>query len=129
MAKRDIAWFEAVAARMNGDPEMAAVGRHFNATIAFTMDDLRHDLVIEKGKVTQVRDVHRVDSRVDFGFRASVAVWDTFLQEFAPPLYHSAFAMIMRVPEFRLEGDTLVFAQNIRAVVRLLAIMQTQGAH
>lgn len=127
-SKRDFAWFEAVAAQMNGDAEMAAIGRHFTAAIAFTMGDVRHDLIVEKGKVIQVRDILRVDSRVDFGFRAPNEIWDTFLQKYPPPLYNNAFAMLMRVPSFRLEGDTLVFAQNARAVTRLLSIMQTQGA-
>jgi hypothetical protein len=127
-AKRDLAWFEAVAEQVNGDPEMAAIGRHFTVTIAFIMDDARHDLIVEKGKVVQVRDIFRIDSQIDFALRAPNSVWDTFLQQYPPPLYHNAFAMIMRVPEFRLEGDTLVFAQNARAITRLLSIMQTQGA-
>jgi hypothetical protein len=127
-AKRDIAWFKAVAERVNGDPEMAAIGRHFTATIAFTMDDVRHDMIVEKGKVVEIRDIFRIDSQIDFGLRAPNEVWDTFLQKYPPPLYHNVFAMIMRVPAFRLEGDTLVFAQNARAITRLLSIMQTQGA-
>lgn len=125
---RDRAWYEAVAARANDDPELKAIGRYFNATISITIDDSRHDLVVRDGRVETIRDVIKVDSRADFGFRAPAAVWDLHLQAFPPPLYQNIFSMIMRVPEFRLEGDTLVFAQNARAVCRLMSIMQTQGA-
>jgi len=127
-AHRDRAWFEALAEKANDDPELKAVGRYFNATIAFTIDDTRHDVVVRDGRVETIRDQIKVDSRADFGFRAPSVVWDLFLQEFPPPLYQNVFSMIMRVPEFRLEGDTLVFAQNVRAVSRFLSIMQVQGA-
>ena len=36
--------------------------------------------------------------------------------------------MIMRVPEFVLEGDTLAAMQNARALHRLMSVMQQQGA-
>lgn len=125
---RDRVWFEAVAARANEDDELNAIGKNFTATISFTINETRHDLIVREGRVAGVNDLIKVDSRADFGFRAPAAVWDRYLQEFPPPLYQNVFAMIMRVPEFRLEGDTLVFAQNARAVCRLLSIMQTQGA-
>jgi hypothetical protein len=44
-----------------------------------------------------------------------------------PPLYHDFFAMLMRVPEFRLEGDSLVAMQNARALHRLMNIMRETG--
>jgi hypothetical protein len=127
-ASRDRAWFEAVATRANDDAELKAVGRNFTATISFTIDETRHDLVVQEGRVTAVRDLIKIDSRADFGFRAPSSVWNTFLQKYPTPLYHSVFAMIMRLPEFHVDGDTLVFAQNARALTRLLAIMQSQGA-
>lgn len=127
-ASRDRAWFEAVATRANDDAEMKAVGRNFTATISFTIDETRHDLIVQEGRVAAVRDLIKFDSRADFGFRAPASVWNTFLQKYPPPLYNSVFAMIMRVPEFHVDGDTLVFAQNARATTRLLAIMQTEGA-
>jgi len=39
--------------------------------------------------------------------------------------------MLMRVDEFRLEGDTLVAAQNIRALARMCDLMRVvaDGAH
>ena len=38
------------------------------------------------------------------------------------------FAMLMRVPEFVLEGDSLVAMQNARALHRMMNIMRETGA-
>jgi hypothetical protein len=46
----------------------------------------------------------RIDTRAAFGFRAPVEVWRKFLSAKPPPLYHDFFAMLMRVPEFVIEG-------------------------
>jgi hypothetical protein len=45
-----------------------------------------------------------------------------------PPLFHDFFAMLMRVPEFRLEGDSLAAMQNARALHRMMNIMRETGA-
>jgi hypothetical protein len=124
---RDERWFEQLAQRVNADTEMALVGRHLDATVSFTFGSHRHDLVLERGKVAQVRHGKGLDRRVDFGFRAPEEVWAKFFARPAPPLYNSVFAMAMRVPDFHLEGDTLVWAQNARSLTRLLEIMQLEG--
>jgi hypothetical protein len=62
-----------------------------------------------------------------FGFAAPVDVWKKFLSLDPPPLYHDFFAMLVRVPEFRLEGDSLVAMQNARALHRLMNIMRETG--
>jgi hypothetical protein len=47
----------------------------------------------------------RIDTRAAFEFRAPVEVWRRkFLSAKPPPLYHDFFAMLMRVPEFVIEG-------------------------
>jgi hypothetical protein len=127
--KRDKTWLEQVTKRVNDDVEMALIGRHFNVSISFTFGDERHDLVIDEGKVVDLRHGEKIDHRVDFGFRASNETWDKFFQNPPPPLYNSIFAMIMRISDFHVDGDSLVFAQNVRAVSRLLDIMQTEGQH
>lgn len=124
---RDAAWFRQVAQRINDDPEMDLVGQHLNATVAFAFGAQRHHLVLQHGKVVDVRHGKKLDWRVDFGFRAPDAVWDKFFSRPAPPLYNSVFAMAMRVDEFEMEGDTLLFAQNARSMTRLLELMQIQG--
>ena len=62
------------------------------------------------------------------GVRAPVAVWRKFLSEDPPPLFHDFFAMLMRVPDFVLEGDSLIAMQNARALHRMMNIMRETGA-
>jgi len=66
--------------------------------------------------------------RAPFGFRAPVDVWRKFLSPNPPPLYHDFFAMLMRVPEFTIEGDSLIAMQNARALHRMMNIMRETGA-
>ena len=68
------------------------------------------------------------DVRTPFGFRAPVAVWRKFLSPNPPPLFHDFFAMLMRVPDFVLEGDSLIAMQNARALHRMMNIMRETGA-
>jgi hypothetical protein len=42
-------------------------------------------------------------------------------------LFHDFFAMLMRVPEFKLEGDGLIAMQNARALHRMMNIMRETG--
>ena len=72
-------------------------------------------------------DTPRLDVRVPFGFRAPVEVWRKFLSPHPPPLFHDFFAMLMRVPEFVLEGDSLLAMQNARALHRIMNIMRETG--
>lgn len=126
--KRDATWLGTVAERVNADPEMRIIGTGFDATVSFTFGAERHDLVIRSGKIVELRHGKKLDWRSDFGFRAPEPVWDRFFRMPPPPLYNSVFAMVMRVPEFHLEGDTLRLAQNARAVTRLLGVMQEAAA-
>ena len=54
-------------------------------------------------------------------------VWSRFLDPDPPPLFHDFFAMIMRVPDFVLDGDTLVAMQNARALHRMMNLMREVG--
>ena len=125
---RDAQWFEDVTRMINADVELRVIGRHFTSTVSFTFGNERCDFVIEQGKVVEIRRGKKIDHRADFGFRASDETWDRFFQDPPPPLYNSVFAMLMRVDDFRLDGDGLVLAQNARALTRFLNIMQAEGA-
>src|SRR6185369_4273866 len=125
--RKNASWFEQLLSEVNSDPEMDLKGGNLTATVSFTFGSDRHDLVFQRGKVVDLRHGKKIDWRCDFGFRASDETWDKFFADPPPPLYNSVFAMIMRVPDFQLEGDSMVLAQNARAVTRLLDIMQEQG--
>jgi hypothetical protein len=120
-------WLARYRERVNADQEMSVIGDWFTTTLALTFGDDRHALRIEKGKITDIIGGPGLDVRILFGFRAPVAVWQKFLSPDPPPLFHDFFAMLMRVPEFQLEGDSLVAMQNARALHRMMNIMRETG--
>jgi len=123
-----LAWLDRYRDRVNADPELAVIGDWFTCAFALTFGEQRVALRVEKGRIVDLTVRPRLDQRVMFGFRAPVAVWQKFLSPDPPPLFHDFFAMLMRVPEFVLEGDGLVAMQNARALHRMMNIMRETGA-
>jgi hypothetical protein len=121
-------WLSRYRERVNADRELSVIGDWFTTTFALTFGDARYALKVEKGKIVDIIDAPKLDVRTIFGFRAPVAVWQKFLSPDPPPLYHDFFAMLMRVPEFTLEGDSLAAMQNARALHRMMNIMRETGA-
>jgi hypothetical protein len=123
-------WLAQYRERVNADPEMNVIGEWLSTTFTLTFGDNRYALKIDKGKMVDIIASPRLDVRAQFGFRAPVEVWEKFLSPNPPPLFHDFFAMLMRVPEFTLEGDSLVVMQNARALHRMMNIMrETGGLH
>ena len=121
------AWLGRFCATVADDPEMRVVGDWFTTALSLTFGEARYVLRIEKGRVAEIIPKPRLDVRCDFGFRAPLDVWKKFLSHEPPPLYHDFFAMLMRVPEFVLEGDSLVGMQNARALHRMMNLMREVG--
>lgn len=121
-------WLARYRERVNADPEMAVIGDWLSTTFTLTFGDSRYALVVAKGKILDIIAAPRLDVRATFGFRAPIDVWNKFLSPNPPPLFHDFFAMLMRVPEFTLEGDSLAAMQNARALHRLMNIMRETGA-
>jgi hypothetical protein len=119
-----MAWLERFQARANADRELGVVGGWFTTTFGLTFGEARYALRVEKGRIAEIVAGPRIDVRVPFGFRAPVEVWRRFLSPTPPPLYHDFFAMLMRVPEFVLEGDSLAAMQNARALHRMMNVMR-----
>lgn len=122
-----VSWLTQYRDRVNGDPELNVIGDWFNATFSLTFGGNRYALKIDRGKIADIIASPRLDVRVAFGFAAPVEVWKKFLSPNPPPLFHDFFAMLMRVPEFRLEGDSLAAMQNARALHRMMNIMRETG--
>lgn len=121
-------WFDRYRERVNADPEMGVIGDWLSTTFTLTFGETRHALFVEKGKIVNVITSPRFDVRAPFGFRAPVEVWRKFLSPNPPPLFHDFFAMLMRVPEFTIEGDSMIAMQNARALHRMMNIMRETGA-
>ena len=124
----DEAWFKDYQARVNQDKELSVIGNLFSTRFSITIDQARRVMVVEKGQITQVIMAPKFDSRPAFGFQAPMSIWAKFLTPNPPPLYNDFFAMLMRVPDFVLEGDGLVAMQNARALQRLMNLMRKEAA-
>ena len=120
-------WLKRYQARLNADPEMDVIGEWFTTAFSVSCGELRCILRFERGRLVDIVQSPRLDVRSAFGFRASPEIWAKFFSEHPEPLYHDFFAMLMRVPGFILEGDTLVAMQNARALHRAMNLMRTMG--
>ena len=120
-------WFDAYVSRVNADPEMAAIAKWFNASWFLIADQTRKVICVEAGQITNIVHSPRIDTRAVFGFRAPMATWQKFISKKPPPLHNDFFAMLMRVPEFTIEGESLVAMQNARALQRMMNLMR-EGA-
>ena len=120
-------WLGEFRDRVNADPEMAVIGDWFTTAFSLTCGDRRCIVRFEKGKLVETIPSPKIDRRCVFGFRASEDIWTKFFSPVPEPLYHDFFAMLMRVPGFVLEGDTLVAMQNARALHRAMNVMRTVG--
>jgi hypothetical protein len=120
-------WLASFQQRVNADPEMHVVGDWLTIALSLTCGDRRCILRFEKGALVEVLPSPRLDVRCAFGFRAAPDIWAKFLAPEPEPLYHDFFAMLMRVPGFVLEGDTLAAMQHARALHRAMNLMRTVG--
>jgi len=120
----ELDWMEAYRARVNADPELVVIGDWFTTSFSLAFGEQRYVVRIERGRIVHINAAPRIDSRAAFGFRAPVDVWRKFVSPDPPALYHDFFAMLMRVPEFVLEGDGLIAMQNARALHRMMNLMR-----
>jgi hypothetical protein len=120
-------WLARFRDRVNADAEMAVVGDWFTTALSLTSGDQRCVVRFERGRIVETLTAPRIDVRCAFGFRASQEIWAKFFSPEPEPLYHDFFAMLMRVPGFVLEGDTLVAMQHARALHRAMNVMRTLG--
>lgn len=121
-------WLQEFKETANHDAELNAIGRWFDSTFSINFGSDRVAFDVREGAIAEIIIAPSADVRSAFGFSAPSSVWAKFFMKEPPALYHDFFAMMMRVPEFILEGDSLVAMQNARALHRTMSIMQETGA-
>ena len=121
-------WLKRFEERVNADTEMQVIGDWFTTAFSVASGERRCIVRFECGRLVEAIASPRLDVRCAFGFRATPEIWSRFFRQHPEPLYHDVFAMLMRVPGFVLEGDTLVAMQNARALHRAMNVMRTVGA-
>lgn len=120
-----LAWMERYKEAVNGDREMAVVGHWFNTEFKLSFEGNDFLLTVRAGRIEWIEQRPRFDRPARFSIRAPMSVWKRFIRPDPEPLYHDFFAMLMRVPEFDIDGDSLAAMQNARALHRMMNILKS----
>ena len=118
-------WMERYRARVNEDPEMAVISDWFSLDFKLVFEGDAWLLSVRGGRIVDMMHRPRFDRPARFTISAPMRVWSKFIRPDPEPLYHDFFAMLMRVPEFELDGDSLAAMQNARALHRMMNILRT----
>ena len=118
------AWMEKYRDKVNADPEMAVIGDWFTVDFKISFEGNDFLISVHEGKIAAIEHKPRFDRPVAFTLRAPMLVWNKFISPNPPPLYHDFFAMLMRVDDFQLDGNTLTTMQNARALHRMMNILK-----
>lgn len=117
-------WMEKYRDAVNADPEMAVVGDWLTVDFKISFGGSDFLLSVRSGRIVDILPKPRFDRPAAFTIRAPMSVWNKFVSPNPPPLYHDFFAMLMRVDEFELDGDTLAAMQNARALHRMMNVLK-----
>ena len=120
-------WLAAYRERLNADPEMQVIGDWFTVSMSLSCGEQRRVVQFARGRIVHIAMAPRLDVPCAFGFRATVDIWQKYLSASPEPLYQNIFSMLMRVPGFVLEGDTLVAMQHARALLRAMNLMRVES--
>ncbi len=118
-------WMERYRARVNADREMQVVGEWFSLDFKLSFGGDAYLLSVRQGRIEDIVHRPRFDLPSRFTISAPLQVWARFIRPQPEPLYHDFFAMLMRVPEFGIDGDSLAAMQNARALHRMMNILKT----
>ncbi len=118
-------WMERYRQRVNEDPEMAVIGDWFSLDFKLSFEGNAWLLSVREGRIEDIVHRPRFDRPARFTISAPMRVWTKFVRPDPEPLYHDFFAMLMRVPDFELDGDSLAAMQNARALHRMMNILKT----
>jgi len=119
-----LAWMEKYRDAVNSDPEMSVIGDWFTENFKISFEGTDFLISVREGKIVNIEENPRFDRPSAFSLRAPMSVWNKFISPNPPPLYHDFFAMLMRVDEFVLDGNTLATMQNARALHRMMNILK-----
>jgi len=119
-----LAWMEKYRDTVNADPEMSIIGDWFTADFKISFEGAEFLISVREGKIADIEENPRFDRPAAFSLRAPMSVWNKFISPNPPPLYHDFFAMLMRVDDFVLDGNTLTTMQNARALHRMMNILK-----
>jgi hypothetical protein len=122
----DMGWVERWAHQVNEDRILPVVGRFFTGKFVLGIDDTDYLIEVNKGKIQRIAEgLATNDFGFDFALRAASSTWAKFSQPIPPPMFNDIWAMAHPLHRhLRIEGNTLPFWQNLRALTRMLSLMR-----
>lgn len=122
----DLDWIEKWARRVNEDRVLKVIGRFFTANFVIGIEEKDYLIVVREGRVQAVSDGLTTNMMGwQFALRAPANSWSKFAEPVPPPMYNDIWAMAHPLHgKLRIEGDTKVFWQNLRALFWMLALMR-----
>ena len=122
----DLDWVERWARQVNEDRILPVIGRFFTARFVLGVDEVDYLVEVYKGKIQRISEgLAPNDLGYDFGLKAPSSAWAKFSQEIPPPMFNDIWAMAHPLhKQLIIEGNTLPFWQNLRALSRMLSLMR-----
>jgi pimeloyl-ACP methyl ester carboxylesterase len=116
------AFVDAWLARADKDRRLRAIGSGTDAAFTLRSGEDAVWIHLREGAPVEHALDEGFDRRVDFGLHAPAAVWERLWAAVPPPRHQSLFALLSKVPEFRVEGSREVLAQHAHVLARLLEL-------
>lgn len=125
-ANFDLEWIERWARKVNEDRVLPVIGRFFTTKFVLGVDDKDFVVEVRNGRIQRiVEGITFNDLGIDFALKASSGAWSKFAQEIPPPMFNHILAMAHPLHKHVvIEGNTLCFWQNLRALDHVLSLMR-----
>jgi hypothetical protein len=122
----DLEWVERWARRVNDDRRLPVIGRFFNGRFLLGVDEAEYLIEVRGGRIQRIAEgLTPNDMGYDFGLRAPSSAWAKFSQAIPPPMFNDIWAMAHPLhKQLTIEGNTLPFWQNLRALTHMLSLMR-----
>ncbi len=122
----DLEWIERWARCVNEDRILPVIGRFFTSKFVLGVDETEYLVEVRGGKIQRISEGLTADDMgYDFGLKAPSSAWSKFSQEIPPPMFNDIWAMAHPLhKQLVIEGNTLPFWQNLRALTRMLSLMR-----
>jgi hypothetical protein len=126
LTQLDTDWIVSWAKKVNEDKVLRVIGKFFTANFVIGIDDKDFYIKVRNGKIEMVADELNANMMGwQFALRAPASSWNKFVEPVPPPMYNDIWAMAHPLHgKLKIEGDTKVFWQNLRALTWMLAKMR-----
>lgn len=123
MTKLSKQWIGEWIRKVNEDKVLEVIGGYFTANFLIEIGDAGYVISVRNGKIEELTDEIPKLYDWQFALRASIESWAKFTQEIPAPMYNDIWAMA-RHQKLRIEGDTKLMWQNLRALSWMLDLMR-----